>query len=60
MVLWYSYLNKPDEANREKQELFDLVGIHDDRILFPQIGACGHVVWWVTEFAQENFGCGMG
>jgi hypothetical protein len=47
-------------AEKEKQILFELVGLHDDTILFPRSVGCGHVVWWEKEpniFAVE---CGMG
>lgn len=61
LSLWYSQLGKEQEALREKQELFNLVGVHDDRILYPQSGMCGHVVWWsVPEQPNFTMDCGMG
>lgn len=60
MVFWYLALDKKENADKEKQKLFDLVGIHDDRILFPQIGGCGHLLWWITENKEPAYACGMG
>lgn len=61
MVLWYLSLGKTEDANQEKQKLYELVGIHDERILFPQVGSCGHLVWWVTQLKEQPaFKCGMG
>lgn len=61
LALWYLVLHKDDEADAEKKSLFDLVGVHDDRILFPTSGGCGHLVWWVAEAKdQVAYDCGMG
>jgi hypothetical protein len=60
LVLWYQQLGKNEKAEKEKQVLFDLVGIRDDSILYPQDGACGHVVWWERKGTVAYFGCGMG
>ncbi|HEY9774800.1 MAG TPA: hypothetical protein V6C81_13645 [Planktothrix sp.] len=60
LVLWYQRLGKTDLADKQKNMLFELVGVHDDRILYPQIGACGHPVWWLTEPPVNKFSCGMG
>lgn len=62
LVLWYSLLGKKEMAEREKKILFELVGIEDDSILYPQSGFCGHLVWWTIEKrsrSHEPF-CGMG
>jgi hypothetical protein len=61
LTLWYAQLGKGDKSLKEKQELFNLVGVKDDRILYPQSGMCGHVVWWSVP-KQPNFtmDCGMG
>lgn len=60
LSLWYSQLGRDDKALIEKAELFNLVGVKDDRILYPQSGMCGHLVWWIA--AQSNITglCGMG
>lgn len=60
LVLWYGALGKEVEADKEKQVLFDLVGIHDDRILFPCQGPCPGAVWWVVEMSENAYSCGRG
>ncbi|MBP9092269.1 hypothetical protein KBI23_14670 [bacterium] len=60
LSLWYSYFGKCEESLKEKQELFNLVGVKDDRILYPQSGACGHLVWWSAEKLGHTGSCGMG
>lgn len=60
LVLWYMQLGKNEMAEREKQLLFELVGIRDDSILYPQDGACGHIVWWQRGGTVTYMGCGMG
>lgn len=60
LSLWYSQLGRDDKALKEKEELFKLVGLKDDRILYPQPGGCGHVVWWTLQTARTEIDCGMG
>lgn len=60
MALWYSKLDKNDLADKQKQVLFDLVGIHDDCILYPVEAGCGHLVWWKKENSVFGVECGMG
>lgn len=60
LSLWYSQLGRDDKALREKEELFKLVGVKDDRILYPQSGMCGHPMWWATEKLTYESNCGMG
>jgi len=61
LALWYLTLKKDSDSETEKKVLFDLVGIHDDRILSPGYGSCGHVIWWVTEVKEQvGYDCGMG
>ncbi|CAN5552714.1 hypothetical protein BH11CYA1_BH11CYA1_08260 [soil metagenome] len=60
LSLWYSQFGKNDKALKEKQELFKLVGVNDDSILYPQPGMCGHVVWWSVKKVDNSGDCGMG
>jgi hypothetical protein len=60
LVLWYQQLGKNEKAENEKSILFDLVGIRDDSILYPQPGMCGRHVWWQKVGTVAEFGCGMG
>lgn len=60
LTLWYTQLGKDEKALKEKEELFRLVGVKDDRILYPQSGACGHLVWWTAEPIRNTLLCGMG
>ena len=60
MVLWYQELGKSDAARNEKEILFNLVGVHDDKILYPQSFGCGSLVWWKVEPLVSRFSCGMG
>lgn len=60
LSLWYSQLGRDDKALSEKEELFKLVGVKDDRILYPQSGVCGHPMWWTTEKLTYESNCGMG
>lgn len=60
LSLWYSQLGRDDKALKEKEELFKLVGVKDDRILYPQSGVCGHPMWWTTEKLTYESNCGMG
>lgn len=60
LVLWYRRLGKCEKAESEKNVLFDLVGIRDESILYPQPGMCGHDVWWRKAGTVAEIGCGMG
>ena len=60
LSLWYSQLGRDDKALKEKEKLFNLVGVKDDRILYPQSGVCGHLVWWKAEPIRSTMLCGMG
>ncbi len=60
MSLWYSQLGKRQLAEAEKQTLFELVGLKDDKILYPQAEACGHLVWWTKETNVAAYDCGRG
>ncbi|CAN5552765.1 hypothetical protein BH11CYA1_BH11CYA1_08270 [soil metagenome] len=61
LTLWYQLLGKSEKATKEKRELFNLVGLKDDSILYPQPGPCGHFIWWIAhkESTVESK-CGMG
>jgi len=58
MSLWYQQLGKAEAADKHKQILFELVGVKDDKILYPLNGMCGHLVWWQL-YVTGGF-CGMG
>jgi hypothetical protein len=60
LSLWYTALGKADKASREKEVLFKLVGVHDDKILYPKAIGCGQLVWWVAEASPMGALCGMG
>ena len=60
LSLWYSKLGKGDKALKEKEELFNLVGVKDDAILYPADSGCGHVVWWTVQKSIISGLCGMG
>jgi len=60
LALWYAELGKTELADKQKQALFELVGVKDDRILYPQSGACGSLVWWRIKLPEMGGGCGMG
>jgi hypothetical protein len=60
MTLWYLHFGKLDQAENEKQILFNLTGIYDDSVLFPTRVACGQMAWWYV-YRNEKFDqCGMG
>ena len=59
LVLWYELFGKRDLAQKQKDILFDLVGIREDRILYPKSEGCGQLAWWGTE-SRFPIGCGMG
>ncbi len=60
LALWYMQLGKTAKAEKEKQILFNLVGISDDKILYPQSKGCGQLVWWERERNLPAYACGMG
>ena len=60
MVLWYQELGKSYAARNEKEILFNLVGVHDDKILYPQSSGCGNIIWWKAETIRAKMACGMG
>lgn len=60
LVMMYRAQGDTDAAEKEKQVLFQLVGITDDSILKPTRAGCGHVVWWRTHTVDLGFDCGMG
>ena len=60
LVLWYRALGKEPMANKELEVLYGLVGIKDESILWPQAGACGHLVWWEANRPRIMVKCGMG
>lgn len=60
LALWYLQFGKADKSLREKEVLFKLVGVRDDKILYPQPGTCGHPLWWSTVKVADFEKCGMG
>ncbi len=60
LTLWYLQLGKGEKARNEKQELFNLVGVKDDSILYAQPGSCGHPLWWSVAKIVDHTQCGMG
>ncbi|MEZ4535084.1 MAG: hypothetical protein R3D26_08795 [Cyanobacteriota/Melainabacteria group bacterium] len=60
MVLWYQELGKSYAARNEKEILFNLVGVHDDKIFYPQSSGCGNIIWWKAETIRAKMACGMG
>ncbi|HEY9773719.1 MAG TPA: hypothetical protein V6C81_07905 [Planktothrix sp.] len=60
LVIWYMQMGKPELAERQKQVLFELVGVNDDSILYPQSIMCGQVAWWHPEKVEVGGACGMG
>lgn len=60
LALWYSQLGKGDKSLKEKEVLFKLVGVRDDKILYLQPGTCGHPVWWSLTQIVAFEKCGMG
>ncbi|MEZ4535085.1 MAG: hypothetical protein R3D26_08800 [Cyanobacteriota/Melainabacteria group bacterium] len=45
--------------HRKKPSL-DLVGVQSDKILYPQSGGCGSLIWWKAEAPKYSYDCGMG
>ncbi|MBI1268693.1 MAG: hypothetical protein GC193_14825 [Cryomorphaceae bacterium] len=60
MVLWYQQQGMSKAAQTEKEVLFDLVGIEDDRILYPLRVGCAKLIWWKDDSISETGACGMG
>jgi hypothetical protein len=60
LALWYLKLGKDEKSLKEKQELFTLIGVEDDRMLYPTSGMCGHSNWWEVGTAVMGGLCGMG
>ncbi len=60
LALWYLKLGKDEKSLKEKQELFTLIGVEDDRMLYPTSGMCGHSNWWEVGTAVMSGLCGMG
>ncbi len=60
LALWYAELGKLQAAEKQKQILFELVGIEDDAILYPQSVGCGQLVWWEKSRGRSTMLCGMG
>ena len=60
MAIWYTLLGQHQDAQKEKNALFNLVGIYDDKILYPQSSGCGNVIWWKAETIRPVMLCGMG
>jgi hypothetical protein len=59
LVLWYRELGKLDLAEKQKQILFELVGLNDDRILYPKKRRMGRLVWWLLTAMSMGCACGM-
>ncbi len=60
LSLWYKRLGKAEQADREKEILFELVGTRDDEIFYPQSRGCGQIGWWLTKNETSERTCGMG
>ncbi|MBP6746807.1 hypothetical protein KA344_16330 [bacterium] len=60
LALWYLKLGKDEKSLKEKQELFTLIGVEDDRMLYPTSGMCGHSNWWEVGTSIMSGLCGMG
>ena len=61
LAVWYDILKKTEQAEVEKSVLYDLTGIHNERILYPAARGCGHFEWWVVPKSEyPEIGCGMG
>lgn len=60
MVFWYRHFDKQNLAEEQKQILFELVGVSDDKILFPVSQFCGRAIWWTAAAGQVAALCGMG
>jgi hypothetical protein len=60
LTLWYGQMGRPIQAEWQKIILFNLVGVLDESILYPQSAGCGHLTWWKTEKSNLSMLCGMG
>jgi len=64
MALWYTALRWDAQATHQKEILFNLVGIHNDRILFAvKPSSCSsELVWWTANSPVSKVVhlCGMG
>ena len=63
LALWYSQLGMTAKSDEQKDILYELVGVKDDSILYPQPGYCGSAdTWWLTSGIGFGtlIGCGMG
>lgn len=61
LSLWYKLVGKNDEADRQKQILFNVIGQKNDKFLYPSQGICGALIWWTDPPKNAAaFGCGMG
>ncbi len=61
LVLWYAKLGNEQMSAKEKEVLFELVGIKDDRILYPYAEGCALAVWWVIQGnGITTIDCGRG
>ncbi len=46
---------------KQKKVLFELVGIKDDRILYPSVQGCAAPVWWALQGTGSTIvDCGRG
>lgn len=59
LVFFYLNQEKTELADQQKQILFNLVGVSDDRILYPS-GFCGPAVWWTVNSSPISGACGTG
>lgn len=59
LVFFYKHFDRQNLADEQKQILFQLVGVSDDRILFPLSELCGQAVWW-KQTGQIAALCGRG
>lgn len=60
LAVMYMAQNENELAEKEKQILFQLVGVADDSILMPKAGGCGQLVWWRHQTVSLGFLCGLG
>lgn len=62
MAIWYMQFGKAALADKQKKILFKLVGVNDDRILYPSSGICGSLSWWHLAAANNVVAvkCGRG
>jgi hypothetical protein len=61
LSLWYKLVGKNDEAERQKQILFNLIGQESDKFLYPTQGICGALLWWTAPPKNlAAMACGMG